>query len=169
VLLLSHPSVDGIKSGRGYSGSTHWNNAVRARFYLTTPTANGSEADPDLRELALAKANRGPRGKKIMLRWRDGHFVVEHGGGAPDAIALSQAKNTFIDLLRELTGQGRRVSPHRSSSYAPKVFAEHPNGKGIALRSFAQAMDVLFAEKRIEVEREGPPSKARDRIVEVLP
>jgi RecA-family ATPase len=30
VLLLSHPSVDGIKSGRGYSGSTHWNNAARA-------------------------------------------------------------------------------------------------------------------------------------------
>ncbi len=169
VLLLSHPSVDGMRSGRGYSGSTHWNNAVRSRFYLTTPTANGAEADRDLRELALAKANRGPRGTKIMLRWRDGHFVVDHGFDAPDAMVLAQAKNVFLDLLREINGQGRRVSPHRSSIHAPKVFAEHPNCKGITSRTFARAMEALFSEKRIEVVSEGPRSKARDRIVEMRP
>jgi RecA-family ATPase len=167
VLLLSHPSVDGMKTGRGYSGSTHWNNAVRSRFYLTTPTANGSEADPDLRELALVKANRGPRGTKIMLRWRDGHFVVERGAGAADAMVLIQAKNVFLELLQELNAQGRRVSPHRSPGYAPKIFSEHPNSKGIALKIFARAMDVLFAEKRLKVQREGSPARSRDCIVEV--
>jgi hypothetical protein len=167
VLLLSHPSVDGMRTGRGYSGSTHWNNAVRSRLYLTKAEANGSEADPDLRELTLAKANRGPRGQKTLLRWRDGYFVVEHGAGAPDNLALLQAKNTFLDLLRQLNQQGRRVSPNRSPTYAPRVFSVHPSGKGITLNLFVHAMDHLFGEKQLLVRSEGPPSRRREYIVEV--
>jgi RecA-family ATPase len=32
-LLLAHPSVNGINTGTGTSGSTGWNNAVRSRIY----------------------------------------------------------------------------------------------------------------------------------------
>jgi RecA-family ATPase len=34
VILLGHPSVSGLKDGRGYSGSTHWSNAFRSRLKL---------------------------------------------------------------------------------------------------------------------------------------
>ena len=34
VLLLSHPSLTGINSGTGQSGSTGWGNSVRSRLYL---------------------------------------------------------------------------------------------------------------------------------------
>ncbi len=34
VLLLSHPSLTGMSSGTGTSGSTAWNNSVRSRRYL---------------------------------------------------------------------------------------------------------------------------------------
>ena len=34
VILLSHPSLSGLNSGSGTSGSTAWNNSVRSRLYL---------------------------------------------------------------------------------------------------------------------------------------
>jgi len=34
VLLLAHPSLSGLNSGSGTSGSTGWNNSVRSRLYF---------------------------------------------------------------------------------------------------------------------------------------
>jgi hypothetical protein len=34
VVLIAHPSLTGINTGTGISGSTQWHNSVRARFYL---------------------------------------------------------------------------------------------------------------------------------------
>ena len=67
VLFIAHPSVDGIKTGRGYSGSTHWNNSVRSRLYFTDGTSADSEGppNPDLRVIELAKSNRARRGEKF--------------------------------------------------------------------------------------------------------
>ena len=38
VLLNAHPSLQGIASGRGTSGSTQWHNSVRQRMYMRTAT-----------------------------------------------------------------------------------------------------------------------------------
>ncbi|MCA3518508.1 MAG: AAA family ATPase, partial [Rhodobacter sp.] len=35
VLLLAHPSLAGLSTGTGTSGSTGWNNSVRSRIYLS--------------------------------------------------------------------------------------------------------------------------------------
>src|SRR5262249_23821225 len=53
VLLLAHPSMAGKASGSGASGSTAWENAVRARLYMRRP----EEGHFDERELIRAKAN----------------------------------------------------------------------------------------------------------------
>lgn len=37
IILVSHPSLTGISSGSGQSGSTGWGNSVRSRLYLTAP------------------------------------------------------------------------------------------------------------------------------------
>src|SRR5712664_3769784 len=50
VLLLSHPSLTGMSSGTGTSGSTAWNNSVRSRLYLEVTS-------PETRILRLVKAN----------------------------------------------------------------------------------------------------------------
>src|SRR5262249_54031770 len=48
VTLLSHPSLEGLKSGSGISGSTQWHNAFRARFYMQgVKPENGEEQDND--------------------------------------------------------------------------------------------------------------------------
>jgi RecA-family ATPase len=46
VVLLSHPSLTGLNSGTGTSGSTAWSNSVRSRLYL-----QAAKDDPDRRAL----------------------------------------------------------------------------------------------------------------------
>jgi RecA-family ATPase len=43
VLICSHPSLTGINSGTGLSGSTAWHNSVRARAYMHPFKINGGE------------------------------------------------------------------------------------------------------------------------------
>lgn len=70
VLLLSHPSQAGRNSGSGESGSTAWNNAVRARLYLTRP----EDGLPEQRILTRKKSNYSASGDdvKLDLIWQEG-------------------------------------------------------------------------------------------------
>jgi RecA-family ATPase len=58
VLVCAHPSLDGIRSGTGLSGSTGWHNSVRARAYMHTATTDSGEA-PD--SLSVGRASSGHR------------------------------------------------------------------------------------------------------------
>ena len=50
VVLIAHPSLSGMASGSGTSGSTAWSNSVRARLYLERIVDESNrEIDPDLR------------------------------------------------------------------------------------------------------------------------
>jgi RecA-family ATPase len=77
VILTQHPSMMGMQSGTGSSGSTGWNNSVRSRLYLTSPKPNrdGDIEDRNVRWLKTMKANHGQTGGKLKLRWLDGVFV----------------------------------------------------------------------------------------------
>ncbi|MDK1385117.1 AAA family ATPase [Sinorhizobium sp. 8-89] len=77
VQLLMHPSLSGLNSGSGTSGSTSWNNAMRSRLYLTTKRGGDDEEeiDPDARYLTPKKSNYAKLGEAIPLRWQDGRFV----------------------------------------------------------------------------------------------
>jgi AAA domain/Toprim-like len=60
LVICSHPSLTGINTGSGLSGSTGWHNSVRARMYLTAAaTEKGEEPDPDLRELIFRRITMG--------------------------------------------------------------------------------------------------------------
>src|SRR5262249_50354865 len=69
VTVLSHPSLAGISSGSGISGSTAWHGAFRFRQYLkgVKPDA-GEQPDSDLRELEFKKNQYGPTGESIVVR-----------------------------------------------------------------------------------------------------
>ncbi|MGI8567876.1 MAG: AAA family ATPase [Methylocella sp.] len=43
ILLLAHPSLTGMYTGTGLSGSTDWNNGVRSRLYFQTPKTDGGD------------------------------------------------------------------------------------------------------------------------------
>jgi RecA-family ATPase len=77
VILTEHPSVDGISSGTGRSGSTGWNNSVRSRLYLTMPKKKGGDDDDkptNDRLLRTVKSNYGRFGGKVGVTWDQGVF-----------------------------------------------------------------------------------------------
>lgn len=166
-LCLAHPSLYGMSAGTGTSGSTAWNNSVRSRLYFESAKASdGTDPDPDLRTLSVQKANYGPKGHPITVRWTAGAYVLEEGVSSLDRMALKlKAEATFLDLLRQFNAQGQNVSPSRSSTYAPKTFAKHPKAAGISSRHLEVAMQELLDQKTIRIETFGPPSKMHKRLV----
>jgi RecA-family ATPase len=83
VIMSSHPSLEGLKSKTGLSGSTQWHNAVRARAWLHGGEAkDGEPLDPDLRVLEFLKSNYSRLAETITLRWQTGLYVVEIGNAA---------------------------------------------------------------------------------------
>ena len=81
ALLLAHPSLSGMATGSGSSGSTAWNNSVRSRLYLDRVREGGVELDPDVRVLRTMKTNYGRAGGEIRLRWQRWRFHSRCGSG----------------------------------------------------------------------------------------
>lgn len=168
VILLAHPSLSGLTSGSGTSGSTGWNNSVRSRLYLERIVQENYEANPDARVLRTMKANYGRTGGEITMTWRDGVFVRDAQETGLDRMAATgKAERVFLKLLRMFTEQGRRVNDKGSTSYAPKVFAEHPQSEGMTKRALKAAMETLLADGRVIVETEGPQSRRVQYLAEV--
>jgi RecA-family ATPase len=169
VLLSSHPSLTGISSGSGLSGSTAWNASVRARLYLKrATTAKDEEPDPDLRILEVMKNNYGPAGETITLRWNDGLFLPVAQPGSLEMLAREQkADELFLKLLDRWNSQGRNVSDRKTANaYAPNRFIEEPEAKAdkISKHELADAMERLFRAGKIHVVSYGLPSKGWTRI-----
>ena len=170
VMLLAHPSLSGLNSGSGTSGSTGWNNSVRSRLYFERIAQDGYEANPDARVLRTMKANYGRTGGEISMTWQQGVFVADAPETGLDRMAgNAKAERVFLSLLRLHTEQGRRVNDKSSTSYAPKVFAEHPKSEGITKRAFKSAMEMLMTDGKIKVGQEGPASRRVNFIDEVTP
>ncbi len=164
VLLLSHPSVAGIQTGTGSSGSTAWNNSVRSRLYLTTSTGDG--ADPDVRILTTMKSNYGKKGGEIRMRWQEGAFVLDDGKPSPVAGLLNKrADETFRKLLSIFNRTGQTVSDVTGTNYAPAKMAKHAEAGGVSKRHFADAMQRLLESAEIKIVMDGPPSRQRKRLI----
>ncbi len=112
VVLLGHPSASGMKDGRGYSGSTHWNNAVRSRLKFERITdSNGKEPDPDLRSLELAKSNHAKAKQKIALRWTEAGFIPDEkaASGMDELSRRLKAEEVFMRLTKQFNDQRRPI------------------------------------------------------------
>ena len=160
VVLLSHPSLTGISSGTGQSGSTAWHNSVRSRLYLERIVQDGYEPDTKARKLSNKKANYGPTGIEITMKWQDGVFVADAPVTGLDRVAASaKAERVFLKMLRQFTDQGRHVNANGGPTYAPKVFAESTESEGITKRAFKAAMDALFHAGKIRNQTTGPATR----------
>jgi RecA-family ATPase len=164
VLLIDHPSRDGLKTGSGDAGSTGWHNSARGRFYLSK-----SEGEhKDVRRLEAKKSNYAAMGDAVTIRWHDGAFIRADQPGIFGAILRQTAETVFLTLLRATIAEGRAVSDSRNAgNFAPRVFAGRPDKQGFNKSDFAKAMESLFASGRIRVVEYGRTSDLRSKIVPV--
>ena len=72
----------------------------------------------------------------------------------------------FLALLEQFTSEGRNASANPGSTYAPKLFSEHPAAEGVTKLGFKRAMNNLLARQRKSISKwEGPPSRRRSLLV----
>jgi RecA-family ATPase len=169
VLLIAHPSLSGMSSGSGLSGSTDWHNGPRARLYFDRPKdGEGKPLDDDCRILTVKKVQYAQPGTVFRLRRKAGFFVYEGKDGGPTAYdraaSASKAETAFLTLLRMFEAQSRRVSANLGANYAPFVFEKEPDAEGVTKAAFARAMSKLLKDNRIHVERVGPPSRQLTKL-----
>jgi RecA-family ATPase len=159
VLLNAHPSLAGLNSGTGTSGSTAWNNAVRSRLYLTKPT---EDDDNGMRVLKNLKSNYAALGNSIEVKWQDGVFIRNKSDGDP----YGQTAQIFLTCLDKITTEGRHVSDKKNAvNYAPRMFARTPQAKGFSIQKLERAMEELFSTNKICV---GLVQKQNRHTVEVI-
>jgi RecA-family ATPase len=169
VITASHPSLTGMNTGSGLSGTTQWHNSVRSRCYFINPDAeNDPLIDNGHRTLRFLKNQYGKLNKPMELQWFGGGVWV------PSDVSAVEDRDKAIDdlfllLLRRANKDNRDVSPNKSSTWAPSLFAEQPEAKlaKIGSKVFNEAMERLLAAGKIQIEKWGPPSKPRYRLIVV--
>jgi RecA-family ATPase len=158
VLGFQHVSYAGLNSDEGSSGSTQWHNAARARMWLRS--VKDDEAS-ELRELVIKKQNYGKDGQRHLLRWQKPGLFVPVGTPSLVERASEEAKvdSAYLDCLRAVETQGRRVGPYTGKNYAPAIFESMPQARGCKAKVLTAAQERLFASGMIEASQFGPPSK----------
>jgi hypothetical protein len=150
VLLLAHPSMAGEASGTGMSGSTAWENAVRARLYMLRP----KEGHFDERELVRAKANYSASGEDTVLRmiYQSGFFVPAIGA---EEIALQSAKEHLRQIVAAAWGARKPYvskKGHKRNLHTAGLAALQARGvkKETGLQAIRDAIDDgdIFIKKR---------------------
>ena len=134
VVLLSHPSLTGINTGTGISGSTAWHNSVRARMYMTAPKIeSGEQPDTDVREIQFKKSNYGRVADSMVLRYQHGLFLPEAGLSNIDKARQEAAvDDAFIAIAKKLESHGEELSAAQTShGYAPTIIVRQPEAKDI--------------------------------------
>lgn len=160
IILNAHPSLSGIASGSGLSGSTHWHNSVRGRLYLRAPKAD-EDINPEYRVLETLKQNYYKGGEKTVVRWQRGVFHEVTSKETAERNDLID--DTFIGHMFDASKEGTRLSPSSNSpAYAPKIFAAYGHyGKG----EYEKSMHRLLQIEKIKIVDEGPTSRAIKRLV----
>jgi RecA-family ATPase len=145
ILLVAHNNKDGL-----YSGSTAWENGCRSRLSLTR------DDEGEVVTLSMPKANYAAL-SSITLRYNRGSFQCEDEARMTTAerleaeAELRKNAETFLAALDELTAQGRNMShSNHAQNYAPKAIIAANLHDGLSCKQLEAAMELLFAEKRIE-------------------
>ena len=149
VLLCAHPSLSGMATGAGSSGSTAWSNTVRSRLYLTPAKAEESQdPDPDLRRLTRKKSNYARAGETLMLRWSDGVMTPVAAGSESDDPDIRGRVLAEVDRAwRE--GQPYSDSPQARARY---VLAHLPRRVGLSRGAVERAYLTLLTSGEIRVD-----------------
>lgn len=112
LLGLYHPSLSGMASGTGTSGSTAWEGSFRSRLYLDRP-----DTESDTRTLKRMKANYAGLGEQQLV-WVDGYLQPESAlSKTPQEENQEYWKTAFLTCLQHCNAKGIEVSPSPNSGH----------------------------------------------------
>lgn len=152
VILLAHPSLAGLASGSGLSGSTAWENGVRARAYLHKDSDDG---DNDLRILSRMKSNYSAVGEDhdIRLIFDKGVFVLPT---TPEHFAKINNTPLKNDIILEVKYAWDNENPYRDRkgrTVRTALPSQLPDYKaGAVMKAFKALVDE---GKIIHIDRKG--------------
>ena len=150
VVLLAHPSLSGLASGSGLSGSTAWENSVRARAYL----AREADSD-DIRILSRKKSNYSDisGNNDIKLIWENGVLAIPSSPDALDRInstALKHAIMAEVDIAWSEKNPIRKQGPRGYKTTLPSMLKQHKSGA--VIKAFN---DLIMGGNIVHIERFG--------------
>lgn len=152
VVILAHPSLSGLSSGTGLSGSTAWENSVRSRAYLTR-----EEYNDDVRILSRKKSNYSDISDEhnVMLVWENGVLQQPTSENALDRIEKRTLKLTIIDAVEKAwcdkaPFRSKNSSGRKITTALPKEITGHR--KGVVLKAFFDLCEDGFIA---HVDRKG--------------
>lgn len=151
IVLLSHPSQAGRNSGSGESGSTAWNNAVRARLYLTRP----EDGLPEQRVLTRKKSNYSASGDdvKLDLIWTDG--VLKAAANAKiSSVAIASVENQIIQMVERAWDENRPYKAKKGPRYLDAAMVDF-FGSRVEKGVIITALNSLKSQEKIVVDRVG--------------
>lgn len=118
ILLLGHPSMEGMKGGRGTSGSTAWRNQSRSFLHLTVDEDQNDPEGRTLLTLSHTKSNYSRWGRVFKLASDGSRFeileAVEKAERKPAGPRLTAAQTVCLNALKmalDHEGEARRVTP----------------------------------------------------------
>ncbi|MDQ6434567.1 AAA family ATPase [Mesorhizobium sp. LHD-90] len=159
ITLIGHPSLSGMNSGTGNSGTVAWVNTGRFMSYLRLPDEESTPGTTDdgRRLWQFMKNNFGRRPDPVELIWDNGRFRCEKppGGFGPQFGAADRAERVFMTLLRKAIGDKVYVTnnPVSARLYAPSYFfAQKVGREGVTRPQMEKAMHELLARGTIAVE-----------------
>jgi RecA-family ATPase len=156
ILLLGHPSIAGMNTGSGFSGSTAWNNGVRSRLYMERMDKEATDYDADTRFLSLMKANYAAQGDALSVKWNDG--VWSHVKDDTGIVAHLDAKQKRRAILKEmifLISSNENLSPNsRAGTCASRRLLKSEPIYKIKLRKdeIEKHLDGLLRVEFIKIE-----------------
>jgi RecA-family ATPase len=171
VIMSAHPSLTGISSKSGLSGSTQWHNSMRARAYMRLIAENGDQNTTGTRVLEFMKSNYSALSEQVELHWSNGLYLPVRTPTAPEQAANRAAVDAlFLELLERSIAKRENLSANRTANnYAPTVFVFAKTREAKAAHfgrdHFADALDRLVEAGRVASESYGPPSRPASRLV----
>ena len=151
LIMLGHPSLTGMASGSGTSGSTGWRNSFRGMLYTTIEQKKDeAKGKIQIHKIEVMKGNYGAPGEAIRVIWQDGIFIPLEEDDAAVAKNAATIKTTFLEMLSLYVAEDRAVTAAPSASnFAPKAFSRDKRAAEFTTDEFRDAMDSLFADSAI--------------------
>jgi hypothetical protein len=176
ILLLAHP---GRAMGSEYSGSSAWENAARARMFLSDrkPDERREEGDDEptgeVRYLAKRKTNYSARDLRTF-RYEAGVLKPQEAAGARDRpfgyLEDRRSERIVLDAFRHLINglQQQPTDGETSPNYLPKMILQFKLGEGRTKRDLSDAMRRLMTDGKLQRQAVGQYGNRNPRFGLVL-